>query len=324
MKKSASIAGRLVAALACCAALNAWAQPYPSKPVKIVVPFASGGPADIYARFLGQKLQDALGQAFVVEDRPGGGSLIGTDAVAKSPADGYTLLMMSNTHTVNESLIRVKPFELLKDFAPVSPVNYSDLVLVVHPSVPANSLKELIALAKARPRELNYASSGPGTPYHMAGELFKAMAGLDIVHVPYKGSSGARTDILGGQVQMMFDAITTMAPNVRAGKLKAFGTTGKARSPVLPDVPTVAEAGVPGYEAVIWLGIMAPAATPKPVVERLNAEIRKIVANAEVKDAWAKQGASPMNMSTDEFGQYVRGDIAKWANVVKISGAKVD
>ena len=306
------------------AALPAWSQSYPSHPVRIIVPFAAGGPADIYARVVGQRLQEALGQAFVVEDRPGGGSVVGTDAVAKSAPDGYTLLMMSNTHTVNESLISNKPFQLLRDFVPVAPVNYSDLVLVVHPSVPANTLKELIALAKSKPHVLNYASSGPGTPYHMAGELFKAMAGLDIVHVPYKGSSGARTDILGGQVQMMFDAITTMAPNVRAGKLKALGTTGKVRSPVLPEVPTVAEAGVPGYEAVIWLGIMAPAGTPKPIVERLNAEIRKIVNSPEVKEAWAKQGAAPMSMSTDEFGQYLREDIAKWANIVKISGAKVD
>jgi tripartite-type tricarboxylate transporter receptor subunit TctC len=306
------------------AALPAWSQSYPSHPVRIIVPFAAGGPADIYARVVGQRLQEALGQPFVVEDRPGGGSVVGTDAVAKSAPDGYTLLMMSNTHTVNESLISNKPFQLLRDFVPVAPVNYSDLVLVVHPSVRANTLKELIALAKSEPHVLNYASSGPGTPYHMAGELFKAMAGLDIVHVPYKGSSGARTDILGGQVQMMFDAITTMAPNVRAGKLKALGTTGKVRSPVLPEVPTVAEAGVPGYEAVIWLGIMAPAGTPKPIVERLNAEIRKIVHSPEIKEAWAKQGAAPMSMSTEEFGQYLREDIAKWANIVKISGAKVD
>ena len=306
------------------AALPAWSQSYPSHPVRIIVPFAAGGPADIYARVVGQRLQEALGQPFVIEDRPGGGSVVGTDAVAKSAPDGYTLLMMSNTHTVNESLISNKPFQLLRDFVPVAPVNYSDLVLVVHPSVRANTLKELIALAKSKPHVLNYASSGPGTPYHMAGELFKAMAGLDIVHVPYKGSSGARTDILGGQVQMMFDAITTMAPNVRAGKLKALGTTGKVRSPVLPEVPTVAEAGVPGYEAVIWLGIMAPAGTPKPIVERLNAEIRKIVHSPEIKEAWAKQGAAPMSMSTEEFGQYLREDIAKWANIVKISGAKVD
>jgi len=306
------------------AALPAGAQSYPSRPVRIIVPFAAGGPADIYARFIGQRLQKELGQAFVIEDRPGGGSVIGTDAVAKSEPDGYTLLMMSNTHTVNESLISNKPFQLLRDFVPVAPVNYSDLVLVLHPSVPANTLKEFIALVKSKPHDLNYASSGPGTPYHMAGELFKAMAGLDIVHVPYKGSSGARTDILGGQVQMMFDAITTMAPNVRAGKLKALGTTGKTRSPVLPEVPTIAEAGVPGYEATIWLGIMAPTGTPKTIVERLNTEIRKIVNSADVKEAWDKQGAAPMNMSTDEFGQYLREDIAKWAKVVKISGAKVD
>jgi tripartite-type tricarboxylate transporter receptor subunit TctC len=194
--------------------------------------------------------------------------------------------------------------------------------MVVHPSVPANTLAEFLALAKAKPRGLNYASSGPGTPYHMAGELFKAMANVDIVHVPYKGSAGARTDILGGQVQMMFDAITTMAPHVRAGKLKALGTSGRARSSVLPEVPTVSEAGVPGYDAVIWLGIMAPAGTPRPIVDKLNAEINK--ANAELKDAWAKQGAVAMSMSPDEFTRFMKDDIEKWARIVKISGAKPD
>ena len=315
---------RAAALLLVSLSLSAFAQSYPSKPVKIIVPFAAGGPADIYARVIGERLQTSLGQSFVIENRPGGGAIVGTDAVAKAAPDGYTLLMMSNTHTVNESLFAEKPYQLMRDLVPVAPVNYSDLLLVVHPSVPASSLQEFLALARAKPGTLNYASSGPGTPYHMAGELLKAMAGLDIVHVPYKGSSGARTDILGGQVQMMFDAITTMAPNVRAGKLKAFGTTGKARSPVLPEVPTVSEAGVPGYEATIWLGIMAPAATPRPIVERLNAEIRKVVNNPEVRDAWAKQGAAPMNMSTDEFAAFMREDIAKWANIVKISGAKVD
>ena len=235
-----------VLALALALPLAAFAQAWPAKPVRIVVPFAAGGPADIYARALGEKLGAALGQSFVVEDKPGGGSIVGTDTVAKSAPDGYTLLMMSNTHTVNESLIPDKPFALLRDFVPVAPVNYSDLLMVVHPSVPAASVKEFVALAKSQPGKLNYASSGPGTPYHMAGELFKAMAGVDIVHVPYKGSSGARTDVLGGQVQMMFDAITTMAPHVRAGKLKALGSTGKSRSSVLPEVPTVGEAGVAG------------------------------------------------------------------------------
>ena len=306
------------------APLAALAQAWPAKPVKIIVPFAAGGPADIYARAIGERLQASLGQSFVVEDRPGGGSIIGTDAVAKSAPDGYTLLMMSNTHTVNESLIPDKPFQLLRDFVPVTPVNYSDLVMVVHPSVPAASLKEFIALARSKPGALNYASSGPGTPYHMAGELFKAMAGVDIVHVPYKGSSGARTDILGGQVQMMFDAITTMAPNVRAGKLKALGTTGRSRSAVLSDVPTVSEAGVPGYEAVIWLGLMAPAGTPRPIVERLNAEVRRIVDSPEMKAAWEKQGAAPMSMSPEEFARFMREDIEKWARIVKLSGAKPD
>jgi tripartite-type tricarboxylate transporter receptor subunit TctC len=317
-------AARLAATLLATVPLAAIAQAWPSKPVKIVVPFAAGGPADIYARAIGEKLSHALGQSFVVEDKPGGGSILGTDAVAKSAPDGYTLLMMSNTHTVNESLIPAKSFVLLRDFVPVAPVNYSDLVMVVHPTVPASTVNEFVALAKAQPGKLNYASSGPGTPYHMAGELFKAMAGVDIVHVPYKGSSGARTDILGGQVDMMFDAITTMAPHVRAGKLRALGSTGKARSSVLPDVPTVGEAGVAGYEAVIWLGILAPAGTPRAIVERLNAEITKITASAEMRDAWAKQGATAMSMTTEEFGRYLREDIEKWSRIVKVSGARAD
>ncbi len=316
------VLGMLLATM--CMALPAMAQDYPNRPVKIIVPFASGGPADLYARFLGQRLQDALGQSFVVEDRPGGGSVIGTDAVAKSAPDGYTLLMMSNTHTVNESLIPNKPFQLLRDFAPIAPVNYSDLLLVVHPSVPAKTLKELLDLAKAKPGAMNYASSGPGTPYHMAGELFKAMAGVDIVHVPYKGSSGARTDIVGGQVQMMFDAITTMAQQARAGKVRAIATTGKVRSDVTPEVPTVAEAGVPGYEATIWLGLMAPAGTPKPIIDKLNAAITRIVNQPDVRAAWTQQGAVPMTMSPEEFDRYLRDDIAKWANVVKVARIKVD
>ena len=303
---------------------HAFAQAWPAKPVKIVVPFAAGGPADLYARIVGEKLQSSLGQSFVIENRPGGGSLVGTDVVARSAPDGYTLLLMSNTHTVNESLIPDRPFELLRDFTAVAPLNSSDLLMVVHPSVPANTVREFIALAKAKPGSLNYASSGPGTPYHMAGELFKAMAGVDIVHVPYKGSSGARTDLLGGQVQMMFDAITTMAPNVRAGKLKALASSGKARSAVLPDVPTVSEAGVPGYEAVIWLGILAPAGTPRPIVEKLNGEITKIVSAPAMREAWAQQGAVPLAMTTGEFTRYLRDDIEKWARIVKLSGAKPD
>jgi tripartite-type tricarboxylate transporter receptor subunit TctC len=231
---------------------------------------------------------------------------------------------MSNTHTTNESLITNKPFELMRDFVPIAPINASDLVMVVNPSVPAKTLPEFIALAKRKPGSLNYASSGPGTPYHLAGELFKTMTGTDIVHVPFKTSSGARNDVIAGQVQMMFDAITTMAPNVQAGQVRAYGTTGKKRSSVLPDVPTVAEAGVPGYEATIWLGVMAPAKTPPAIVAKLNAEIAKVVGTPEVREAWAKQGAEPMVMSPTAFEAFLRADIAKWAEVVKVSGAKVD
>ena len=305
-------------------ACTAQAQSYPNRPVKIVVPFAAGGPADNYARFLAQRLGEELKQSFVIDNKPGAGSIIGTDLVAKAPADGHTLLMMSNTHTVNESLIPSKPFALMKDFVGIAPVNYSALLLVVHPSVPAKNVGELIALAKARPGKINYASSGNGTPYHMAGELFKHMAGIDMTHVPYKGSSGARTDIVGGQVEVMFDAETTMAVMAREGKVRALASTGLTRSANLPDMPTVSESGVPRYEATIWLGLMAPKGTPPEIVNRLNAEVRKIVANPEVRAAWAKQGAVPMSMGVAEFEQYLQADIAKWANIVKVSGAKPD
>lgn len=306
------------------AAFGAAAQDYPSRPVRIIVPFAAGGPADIYARFIATRLQETMGQTFVVDNRPGAGSIIGTDAVAKAAPDGYTLLLMSNTHTVNESLIPNKPFQLMRDFVPVAPINSSDLVLVVRSNLEATDLAGLLKQAKAKPGGLSYASSGPGTPYHMAGELFKAMAGVSIVHIPYKGSAGARTDVLGGQVDMMFDAVPTMTEHVRSGKVRALGTTGLARSTVMPDVPTVAQAGVPKYEATIWLGLMAPKATPAAIVNRLNAEIGKIVANPEVVKAWKAQGATPMAMGVDEFGRYVNEDIAKWAHIVKVSGAKVD
>ena len=310
----------------CCALASAvlYAQDYPAKPVRIIVPFATGGPADVYARAVAQRLAESLGQAFIVDNRPGGGAVVGTDAVAKSVPDGYTLLMMSNAQTVNETLIPNKPYALLRDFAPIAPVNYSDLVLVAHPSVAANTLRELIAAAKASPKPMTFASSGPGTPYHMAGELLKAMAGIDLLHVPYKGSSGARTDIVAGHVNVMFDAITTMAAQVKAAKVKALATSGKTRSTVMPDVPTLSESGVPGYDAVIWLGIMAPINTPRAIVNKLNAEITKAVNRADVKADWAKQGATPMQMTPDAFSKYVREDIDKWANIVKISGAKFE
>ena len=303
---------------------SALAQDYPARQVRMIVPFGAGGPADVYARIIAQHLSEQLKQTFIVENRPGAGSIIGTDAVAKSPPDGYTLLVMSNTHTTNESLVASKPFQLMRDFAPVAPLNYSDLIMVVHPSVPAKDLKEFIALARKDPGKLNYASSGVGTPYHMAGELFKALSGTNIQHVPHKASGEARNAVIGGHVHMMFDAITTMAQNVTAGQVRAIGTTGTKRSALTPDVPTVAEAGVTGYEATIWIGIMAPAGTPKPIVDKLNAEINQVIERPDVKEVWAKQGAVPMVMSPAEFDKYLRDDIEKWAKVVQASGIKAN
>ena len=315
----------VLAALATVIAIApAAAQEFPSKPIRVIVPFAVGGPADVYARIVGQHLSEALKQPFIIDNKPGAGSIVGTAEAAKAAPDGSTLLMMSNTHTTNESLVTEKPFVLMRDFVAVAPVNSSDLVLVAHPSLGVRTIQDLIALAKSKPGRLNYASSGTGTPYHMAGELFKAMSGTDILHVPFKGSSGARNDVIAGQVQMMFDAITTMAGNVEAKQVVALATTGKARSPVLANVPTMAEAGVPGYEATIWLGLMAPKGTPPAIVARLNAETAKIVARPAIKTAWAAQGAEPMLMTPVEFTAFLEADIEKWARIVKISGAKAE
>jgi tripartite-type tricarboxylate transporter receptor subunit TctC len=312
------------ALLAALLASAATAQTYPARSVRIVVPFAVGGSADVYGRFLAAKLSESMGQPFVVENRPGGGAVVGTDAVAKSPPDGYTVLIMSNTHTVNETLIPKKPYDLLRDLAPITGINSQDLLLVVPASLQANNLREFVALAKSQPGKLNYASSGPGTPYHMAGELFKYMAGVNLVHIPHKGSDQARTAVLGGQVDMMFDAISTIVAHTRSGKLKGLATTGKQRSAVTPEIPTASEAGVPGYEATIWLGLMAPAGTPRPVLERLSAEVGKVINAADVKENWGKQGAAPMAMTPDQFGAFVREDVTKWSKLVKDTGMKVD
>jgi tripartite-type tricarboxylate transporter receptor subunit TctC len=298
-------------------AVQTRAQDYPTHPVRIIVPFGAGGPADVTARLIGNSLQQSFGQPFVVENHAGAGGVIGTMEVVKSPPDGYTLLMMSNAQTANESLVPQRKYELMRDLSPIAPINYSDLVIVVNPQVQARTLQEFIAQAKSQPGRLNYASSGQGTPYHMAGELFKAMAGIDIVHVPYRNSGEARSGVIGGQVQMMIDAVTTMAPNVSAGQVRALATTGKTRSGVLPDVPTVTEAGVPGYEATIWLGLMAPGGTPKPIIDKLNAAVNAVAKRPEVIKLWAEQGALPMSMTPDQFDKYLRGDIVKWADVVK-------
>ena len=298
---------------------TARAEDYPSRPIRIIVPFGAGGPADVAARLIGNVLQESLGQPFVVENRTGAGGVIGTQEAAKSPPDGYTLLMMSNTQTANESLVPMaqRKYDLMRDLVPIAPVNSSDLVIVVHPDVAARTLQEFIALAKSQPGKLNYASSGQGTPYHMAGELFKAAAGIDLVHVPYRNSGEARSGVIGGQVQMMIDAVPAMAPNIGEKQVRALATTGKVRSSVLADVPTVMEAGVPGYEATIWLGLMAPAGTPKPIIDRLNAAVKAFVKRPEIVKLWSEQGAAAMSMSPEEFDKFLRDDIAKWAEVVK-------
>lgn len=295
------------------------AQDYPAHAVRIVVPFGAGGPADVAARLISQALQERFGQPFVVENRTGAGGVIGTVEAAKSPADGYTLLMMSNTQTANESLLtpEQRKYDLMHDLAPIAPVNYSDLVIVVNPQVQVKTLAEFIALAKAQPGKLNYASSGQGTPYHMAGELFKAMAGIDVVHVPYRNSGEARSGVVGGQVQMMIDAVPAMAPNIGEDQVRALATTGRQRSAVLPNVPTAAEAGAAGYEATIWLGLMAPAGTAKPVIDKLNSAVNAMVKRPDIVKLWTEQGAVPMSMSPEEFDKFLRGDIAKWADVVK-------
>jgi tripartite-type tricarboxylate transporter receptor subunit TctC len=319
---------RSLLALACAGgllhALPAAAQKYPDRPVKIIVPFAVGGPADVFARIIAQRLPAEVGGTFVIENKPGAGAVIGTDQVAKSPPDGYTLLLMSNTQTVNETLLHNKPYELMRDFVGVAPINYSDLVLVAHPSVGVSNVRDVIKKAKEHPGQLTYASSGTGTPYHMAGELFKSMSGTRILHIPYRGSSGARTDVLGGQVNMMFDAVTTMAEHIKSGKVKAIATTGMKRSAVLPDVPTVDESGVKGYEATIWLGLMAPKGTPPAIVNRLNEAVSKIVSDPELRQNWAKQGAAPLVMNPQEFDKYLHADIQKWARLIKTANIKAD
>jgi tripartite-type tricarboxylate transporter receptor subunit TctC len=300
------------------------AQDYPNRTIRFIVPFGAGGPTDVFTRAIAEELRKAFNQPYVLDNRPGAGTIIGTSEAAKAAPDGYTLLMVSATQTTVETLSPNKPYKLMRDFVPVAALLNSELVMVVHPSVPANNLKEFIALAKAKPGTLNYASSGIGSNYHMAGELVKNLAGIDIVHVPYKGSTGARNDIISGQVDMMFDSVPTMAPMIEAGLVKPLGTSGRARSPALPNVPTLAEAGIPGYEATIWLGVMAPVGTSPAIVDRLNAEIGKILARPDIRDTWRAQGANPMIMRPDEFGGYMQSEIDRWAKVIHANRIKAD
>jgi tripartite-type tricarboxylate transporter receptor subunit TctC len=311
----------LAAGLALPALLPAGARaqaPWPARPVRIIVPFGLGGSADVAARFLSEQLQGALGQPFVVENRPGAGAVIGTDHVAKSPPDGHTLLLMSNTHTANETLLPNRPYRLMTDLAPVAAINIAHHLLAVHPSIPAQTVPELIALLRANPGKYDYASSGPGTPYHVAGEVFLAMAGATATHVPFRSSNEARTALIAGQVPIMFDAIPTMREQAEAGRVRGLATTGPQRSPLMPALPTVAEA-VPGYEASIWLGLMAPAATPAAVRERLNAEVNRILGLPATRDAQARLGAQPMPMSIAAFDAWLRADIPRQAEFIRLA-----
>jgi tripartite-type tricarboxylate transporter receptor subunit TctC len=307
-------------------ASQGWAQDtaanYPSRPVRIIAPFGAGGPTDVFSRIVADELQRALHQAFVIENRPGAGTTIGTDVVAHSPPDGYTLLMVSATQCVNETLFPHKHYKLMQDLAAVAPLIDSDLVLVVHPSVPVKTLAELLALARAKPGTLNYGSSGPGSNYHMAAELLRHLTGINIVHVPYKGSTGARNDIISGNIQLLFDSVPTMAPLIKAGMVRALGTSGRTRSPILPEVPTIAEAGVPGFQASLWVGFMVPAATPQPVVDKLNIEIAKILSRPDIKEAWEKQGATPVVMPPAEFKKFMDAEVVKWAGIIQANHIK--
>ncbi|SHI33450.1 Tripartite-type tricarboxylate transporter, receptor component TctC [Roseomonas rosea] len=299
-------------------------EAWPNRPVRIVVPFGAGGSADIAARNLAEALSSSLGQPFMVENRPGAGAVIGTDAVVKATPDGYTLLMMSNTHTANETLLPNRPYVLMRDLGAAAAVNVAHHVLAVHPSLGVNSVAELIAKAKAEPGRIDYASSGPGTPYHIAGEVFRAMAGIEIQHVPYRSSGEARTALISGTVPMMFDAIPTMQPHVAGGRAKALATTGPQRDPLLPDLPTVAESGLPGYEASIWLGVMVPAQVPRPIVERLNGAVNAWLSRPQTREAMAKQGAQPMPMSVADFDGFLRRDVETQGRYVRMARIEVN
>jgi len=314
-----------LAAALVCFATGALAQAYPNHPIRLVVPFPAGGTTDILARDAAPRLTEVLGQPVVVDNRPGAGGNIGADLVAKSQPDGYTLLMGTvGTHAINPSLYAKMPYDHVKDFVPIVLVAGVPNVLVVNPSLPVNSVADLIKLAKSKPGSINFASSGNGTSIHLSGELFKTMAGVEMTHVPYKGSAPALTDLISGQVQVMFDNLPSSLPQIKAGKLRAIAVTSLKRSPALPDVPTISESGLPGFEASSWFGLLAPAGTPAAVVARLNAEVNKWLQSAEGREQLLAQGAQAAGGTPEQFVAHIRAETDKWAKVVKASGAKVD
>ena len=313
-----------VAVLAACVLPVAAQQPYPSKPIRIVVPYPPGGFNDTLGRVLAEKFQKAWGQAVLVDNKPGANTVIGTDAVAKAAPDGYTLLVVAFPFAVTPSLIRNLPYDTLRDFAPVALCAQSPNILVANPELPVKSVAELIALAKAKPDGLSYASTGNGSSNHISMELFQTLEGVKLVHVPYKGSAPAVVDLLSGQVQVMFDNAPNVMPQVRAGKLRALAQTGATRSAVAPEVPTVAESGVPGYELTVWFGLVAPSGTPRDIVNKLNAEVLKILALPDVRERFLALGVEPLGSTPEEFGTHIRAQMDKWAKVVKDAGVKAE
>jgi tripartite-type tricarboxylate transporter receptor subunit TctC len=303
---------------------NAVAQStYPDKPVRMIVPYAAGGSTDVLARLIGPKLVEAWGQPVLIDNRPGGNTIIGTQALTRSAPDGYTMLMMAIAHTIIPNLMPT-PYDPIADFAPVATVGRGELVLVVHPSVQANSVQELVALAKARPGQLNYASASTGGPLHLAGELFNLLAGVKTQHIPYKGGAPAMTDLLGGHVQMMFGAMTEALPNIRSGRLRALAITGDTRLPALPQVPTFSESGMPGFTAKNWFGILAPASTPGPVIGKWSAAIATMLGQAEIRDKLLAQGMDPYVTTPEQFGALLKADFALYGKIIRSANIKLE